>query len=393
MREMEHVKKYPNAKLIRLGIGDTTQPIPHAISSVMSEYAQALSTVDGYSGYGAEQGNTELRKAIAETYYKNTVIKSSEIFISDGAQCDISRLQMLLGSNRSIAVQDPTFPAYVDSSVIIGQAGKFQERTGIYSSILYMSCGPENNFFPDLDKTPRTDVIFFCSPNNPTGYAASRQELEQLVEFAKNNGSIIIYDSAYASYISDDSPRSIYEVPGADEVAIEVSSFSKLAGFTGVRLGWTVVPNNLCYSNGFPVIHDYNRIICTCFNGASNVAQAGGLACFSPHGYKALNSTINYYMNNAKMLVDTFTSFKLKVYGGRNAPYLWVHFPGSKSWDIFNEILEETHILTVPGRGFGNKGEEFIRVSAFAPREAIYEASMRLKNHFHDLGDRCILRR
>lgn len=385
MREMEHVKKYPHAKLIRLGIGDTTQPIPHAISSVMSEYAQDLATIEGYSGYGAEQGNMELRKAIAETFYKNTGITSSEIFISDGAQCDISRLQMLLGSNISVAVQDPTFPAYVDSSVIMGQAGNYQERTGKYNSIVYMSCGPENNFFPDLNNTPRTNVIFFCSPNNPTGYAASRQELQQLVDFAKNNGSIIIFDSAYATYISDDSPRSIFEIPGAKEVAIEVSSFSKFAGFTGVRLGWTVVPKNLCYSNGFPVINDYNRIVCTCFNGASNVAQAGGLACLTPHGSKALRSTINYYMNNAKMLVDTFTSFKLKVHGGRNAPYLWVHFPGSKSWDIFNEILEKTHILTVPGRGFGYKGEEFIRVSAFAPREAIYEASMRLKDHFHDL--------
>lgn len=387
MREMEHVKKYPHAKLIRLGVGDTTQPIPYAISSVMSEHAQALSTIEGYNGYGAEQGNMELRKAIAQKIYRNTGIKSSEIFVSDGAQCDISRLQMLLGSNISVAVQDPTFPAYVDSSVIIGQAGMFQEQTGKYKSIVYMSCGPENNFFPDLSSTPRTDVIFFCSPNNPTGYAASRRELENLVDFAKNNGSIIIYDSAYATYISDDSPRSIFEIPGANEVAIEVSSFSKFAGFTGVRLGWTVVPKDLCYSNGFPVIHDYNRIVCTCFNGASNIAQAGGLACLSPHGYKALRSTINYYMQNAKMLVDTFTSLGLKVYGGRNAPYLWVHFPGSKSWDIFNEILEKTDILTVPGRGFGYKGEEFIRVSAFAQREAIYEASMRLEKHFHNLSD------
>uniref|UniRef100_A0A803MSB2 Aminotransferase class I/classII large domain-containing protein n=1 Tax=Chenopodium quinoa TaxID=63459 RepID=A0A803MSB2_CHEQI len=306
-------------------------------------YAQDLATTEGYSGYGAEQGNTELKKAIAETFYKNTGITSDEIFISDGAQCDISRLQ-----------------AYVDSSVIMGQAGNYQERTGKYNSIVYMSCGPDNNFFPDLNNTPRTNVIFFCSPNNPTGYAASRKELEQLVDFAKNNGSIIIYDSAYATYIMDDSPRSIFEIPGANEVAIEVSSFSKFAGFTGVRLGWTVVPKNLCYSNGFPVIHDYNRIVCTCFNGASNVAQAGGLACLSPHGYKALRSTINYYMNNAEMMVELFTSFGLKVYGGRNAPYLWVHFPGSKSWDIFNEILEKTHILTVPGRGFGYK-------AAFAP--------------------------
>uniref|UniRef100_A0A803MTF0 Aminotransferase class I/classII large domain-containing protein n=1 Tax=Chenopodium quinoa TaxID=63459 RepID=A0A803MTF0_CHEQI len=347
-------------------------------------YAQALATIEGYNGYGAEQGNKELRKAIVETIYTNTGITSDEIFISDGAQCDISRLQMLMGSNISIAVQDPTFPAYVDSSVIIGQASKFQEHTGKYNNIVYMSSGPENNFFPDLSSTPRTDIIFFCSPNNPTGYAASRRELEQLVEFAKINGSIIIFNSVYATYISDDSPRSIFEISSAKEVAIEVSSFSKLAGFTGVRLGWTVVPKDLCYSSGFPVINDYDPIACTCFSGASNVAQAGGLACLSPQGYKALQSTIDYYLKNAEMLVDTFTSFGLKVYGGQNVPYLWVHFPGSKSWDIFNEILENTHILTVPGRGFGYKGEEFIRVSAFAPREAIYEASMRLTNYFSE---------
>ncbi|XP_057522798.1 aminotransferase ALD1, chloroplastic-like [Amaranthus tricolor] len=383
MREMGHIKKFPHAKLIKLGVGDTTQPIPTAISSVMSEYAQALSTIEGYEGYGAEQGHLKLRKAIAEKFYRNTSISEDEVFVSDGAQCDISRLQMLLGSNISIAVQDPTFPAYVDSSVIIGQAGKFEEGKGKYNKIEYMSCGPENNFFPDLRNTPRTDVIFFCSPNNPTGFAASRQELQQLVDFAKNNGSIIIYDSAYASYISDHhTPRSIFEIPGANQVAIEVSSFSKLAGFTGVRLGWTVVPKQLRYSNGFPVIKDYNRIVCTCFNGASNIAQAGGLACLSPLGYKALRSSISYYMNNAKMLVDTFTELNMKVYGGRNAPYLWVHFPGEKSWDIFNEILVKTHILTVPGRGFGYKGEEFLRISAFAPTEVIFEASMRLKTHF-----------
>ncbi|KAL9237000.1 hypothetical protein vseg_011594 [Gypsophila vaccaria] len=390
-REMEHVKKYPNAKLIRLGIGDTTQPIPQVISYAMAEHARALSTIEGYNGYGLEQGNTELRRTIAETFYKNTQISSYEIFVSDGAQCDISRLQMLFGSDISIAVQDPTFPAYVDTSVIIGQAGKQQEKTGKYKGIVYMKCDFENNFFPDLSKIPRTDVIFFCSPNNPTGYAASRPQLERLVKFARHNGSIIVYDSAYASFITDRSPKSIFEIPGAKEVAIEVSSFSKLAGFTGVRLGWTVVPKQLSYSNGFPVIHDYNRIIGTCFNGASNIAQAGGLACLSPSGYKALTSAKNYYMDNANLLKETFKSLGLKVYGGDNAPYLWVHFPGCNSWDIFNKILEKTHILTVPGRGFGYKGEEFVRVSAFASRETVFEASSRIKNHFHDLCNRHML--
>ncbi|XP_050228231.1 probable LL-diaminopimelate aminotransferase, chloroplastic isoform X2 [Mercurialis annua] len=287
LRENAHMQKKAHAKLIRLGIGDTTEPIPDMITSAMAQRVHGLSTIEGYRGYGAEQGNMELRNAIADRFYKDLGIKGQEIFVSDGAQCDISRLQMLFGSNVTVAVQDPSFPGYIDTSVIMGQAGKIEEKTGKYNNIVYMNCGAENDFFPDLSATSRTDIIFFCSPNNPTGNAASREQLQQLVEFAKVNGSIIVYDSAYSAYISDDEiPRSIFEIPGAKEVAIEISSFSKFAGFTGVRLGWTVVPEELLYSNGFSVIKDYNRIVCTCFNGASNIAQAGGLACLSEHGYK-----------------------------------------------------------------------------------------------------------
>lgn len=381
-RELEHKKKYPNSEIIRLGIGDTTQPIPDIVALSMADYARDLSTHEGYRGYGAEQGNKELRKAIADTFYGDLAVKDSEVFVSDGSQCDISRLQLLLGSIVSIAVQDPTFPAYMDSSVIIGQSGDFQDKMQRYQNVEYMTCGPQNNFFPDLSTTSRTDIIFFCSPNNPTGHVASREQLEQLVEFARENGSIIVYDSAYAAYITDGSPRSIYEIPGAREVAIEISSFSKIAGFTGVRLGWTVVPEELLYSNGFPVINDFNRIVCTCFNGASSIAQAGGLACLSSDGLKAILSVVDYYKENANILVDTFASLGLKVYGGVNAPYVWVHFPGSRSWDIFAEILEKAHILTVPGSGFGPGGEEYIRVTAFGHRECILEASKRLRSLF-----------
>ncbi|XP_034702374.1 aminotransferase ALD1, chloroplastic-like [Vitis riparia] len=380
MRELEHMKKYPNAKVISLGIGDTTEPIPDIVTSSMANHARRLSTVEGYRGYGAEQGNKALRKAIAETLYGDLPIKDTEIFVSDGSQCDISRLQLLLGSNVTIAVQDPTFPAYIDSSVIIGQTGDFQDETGKYQNIKYLPCRPQNNFFPDLTTTATTDVIFICSPNNPTGHAASRKQLEQLVEFARANRSIIIFDSAYAAYVTDESPRSIFEIPGAREVAIEISSFSKFAGFTGVRLGWTVVPDELLFSNGFPVIKDFNRIVCTCFNGASSVAQAGGLACLSSDGLMAVQSVVDYYKENAKILGDTFTSLGLDVYGGINAPYAWVRFPGMKSWDVFTELLEKTHIITVPGCGFGPGGEEHIRVSAFGHRECILEASRRLKS-------------
>ncbi|KAK4438211.1 Aminotransferase ALD1, chloroplastic [Sesamum alatum] len=379
-REAQHLKKYPNANVISLGIGDTTEPLPDTVASSMANYAYKLATPAGYRGYGAEQGSKELRKQISETFYRDMGVKDTEVFVSDGAQCDISRLQLLFGANMSIAVQDPTFPAYVDSGVIIGQTGDVEKESGSYQKIEYMTCGPQNSFFPDLSKTARTDIIFFCNPNNPTGHAATRQQLERLVQFAQENGSIIVYDAAYAVYITEGRPRSIYEIPGARKVAIEVSSFSKIVGFTGVRLGWTVVPEELLYSNGFPVIKDFNRIVCTCFNGASRIAQAGGLASLSPEGFKAVLSLADYYKENAEILLETFSLLGLRAYGGINAPYLWVHFPGSNSWDVFNEILEKTHIITVPGSGFGPAGKEFVRVTAFGHREKILEASKRLRS-------------
>ncbi|CAI0448632.1 unnamed protein product [Linum tenue] len=356
-RRNAHKEKYPDAQVISLGIGDTTEPIPDVITSSMSKHifqkCQALSTLEGYSGYGAEQGEKSLRAAIRSTFYADLGINDDDIFVSDGAKCDISRLQVVFGSDVTMAVQDPSYPAYVDSSVIMGQTGQFQKDVEKYANIEYMNCTPVNGFFPDLSKSARTDIIFFCSPNNPTGAAATREQLTRLVQFAKDNGSIIVYDSAYAMYMSDDNPRSIFEIPGAREVAIETSSFSKYAGFTGVRLGWTVVPKELLFSDGFPVARDFNRVVCTCFNGASNIAQAGGLACLSPEG--------------------------LKVYGGRNAPYVWVHFPGRSSWEVFAEILEKTHVVTTPGSGFGPGGEGFVRVSAFGHRANVLEACKRFR--------------
>ncbi|KAJ0960886.1 hypothetical protein J5N97_001236 [Dioscorea zingiberensis] len=378
-RRSAHLLKYPDAKVISLGIGDTTEPIPDVITSAMAWRSRALSTIEGYSGYGAEQGEQKLRAAIASTYYGDLGIEEADIFVSDGAKCDISRLQMLFGSNVTMAVQDPSYPAYVDSSVIMGQTGEYYNDIKKYGNIEYMRCTPENGFFPNLSTTSKTDIIFFCSPNNPTGSTASRDQLTQLVQFARESGSIIVYDSAYAMYISDDSPRSIFEIPGAKEVAIETSSFSKYAGFTGVRLGWTVVPKELLFSNGFPVAKDFNRIVCTCFNGASNISQAGGLACLSPDGLKAMGDVINFYKENTAIIVDTFTSLGFNVYGGKNAPYVWVHFPGRSSWDVFAEILEKTHLVTTPGSGFGPGGEGFIRVSAFGHRENVLEACKRLK--------------
>ncbi|KAG9446490.1 hypothetical protein H6P81_012618 [Aristolochia fimbriata] len=378
-RRTAHMQKYPDAKVISLGIGDTTEPIPEVITSAMAMKATALSTLEGYSGYGAEQGEKRLRTAIASTYYHDLGIDESDIFVSDGAKCDISRLQFLFGSNVKIAVQDPSYPVYVDTGVIMGQTGLYQKDVEKYGNIQYMRCTPENGFFPDLSTVSRADVIFFCSPNNPTGSAATREQLTELVQFAKDNGSIIVYDSAYAMFISDDSPRSIFEIPGAKEVAIETSSFSKYAGFTGVRLGWTVVPKELLFSDGFPVAKDFNRIVCTCFNGASNIAQAGALACLSPEGFKAMQDMISFYKENAHIIMDTFTSLGFDVFGGKNAPYAWVHFPGRSSWEVFAEILEKSHLVTTPGSGFGPAGDGFIRVSAFCHRGNVLEASKRLK--------------
>ncbi|KAL5209269.1 hypothetical protein ABZP36_004892 [Zizania latifolia] len=372
IKHEEHLKKYPDAKVISLGIGDTTEPIPNIVTSAMAKYALALSTPEGYQGYGPEKGHK---------VYSDMGIKESEVFISDGAQCDIARLQMLFGPNVTIAVQDPTFPGYVDNGVIMGQTGKVDD-SGKYAGIEYMRCAPENAFFPDLSRVRQTDVIFFCSPNNPTGHVASREQLRQLVDFARRNGSIIVFDSAYSSYVSagGGAPQSIYEIPGAREVAIEVSSFSKFAGFTGVRLGWAVVPDELLYSDGSPVARDFDRIVCTCFNGASSVAQAGGLACLSEEGHAAIQRVVGVYKENARVLVETFESLGKEVYGGADSPYVWVRFPGRRSWDVFAEILEKTHVITVPGSGFGPGGEGFIRVSAFNSRDRVIEACERLRS-------------
>ncbi|XP_062082667.1 LL-diaminopimelate aminotransferase, chloroplastic-like [Humulus lupulus] len=377
-RRKEHMLKHPDAKVISLGIGDTTLPIPE-VTSAMSKRLLALSTGEGHSGYGAEQGEKPLRAAIASTFYREFGIEDDDIFVSDGAKCDISRLQVVFGSNVTMAVQDPSYPAYVDSSVIMGQTGQFQKGVEKYGNIEYMRCTPENDFFPDLSTVSRTDIIFFCSPNNPTGAVATREQLTQLVKFAKDNGSIIVYDTAYGLYMSEDNPRTIFEIPGAKEVAIETSSFSKYAGFTGVRLGWTVVPKQLLFSDGFPVAKDCYRIVSTCFSGASNIAQAGALACLSPEGLKAMQEVIGFYKENTEIIVETFNSLGFKLYGGKNAPYVWVHFPGRSSWDVFSEILEKTHVVTTPGSGFGPGGEGFIRVSAFGHRENVIEASRRFK--------------
>lgn len=385
-RKKAFLEETPHAHLISLSIGDTTEPLTPTICEGLTQAAEALGTEKGYSGYGLEQGNPLLRKKISETLYQGK-FSEDEVFISDGSKCDIGRLQVLFGSEAIMAVQDPSYPAFVDTGVIIGQSDSFNKKDSQYAKIVYMPCHPENHFFPDLEKSPRADIIFFCSPNNPTGAVATHEQLARLVAFAKKNRSIIIFDAAYSLYVTDPTlPKSIYEIPGAEEVALELGSFSKMAGFTGVRLGWSIVPESLRFEEGASVRNDWLRIASTYFNGASNIAQAGGLAALSPQGLQEMQSLANYYLENAKIIKKVFTDLGYPVYGGDNTPYLWVHFPQMSAWEAFEKFLYSTHIVSTPGLGFGPAGENFLRFSAFGHRSTLLEAADRLKNHLTNAG-------
>lgn len=368
-------------RLISLGIGDTTQPIPEHILNGLVGGASKMGTKEGYSGYGAEQGMGMLREKIASTLYKG-LIDADEVFVSDGAKCDIMRLQQVFGNNVITAVQDPSYPVYVDTSVMMGQTGNQNPETQQYDNIVYMPCTAENGFFPDYASLPRADIVYLCSPNNPTGAAATKDQLEGLIKICKERGSIIVFDAAYAPFIRTPGvPKSIFECEGARDVAIEVNSFSKYAGFTGVRLGWTVIPSTLLYKDGTPVRQDFNRVMTTAFNGASIIVQNGGLACLDPEGLAEIDVLIDYYLENAKILKDTMESIGYDVYGGTDAPYVFVKLPESMggSWNAFSTILEKTQVVTIPGSGFGPGGEGYLRLSAFAPRAGILEACERLK--------------
>jgi len=364
-------KKTPGADLISLSVGDTSEPLSKTISKELSSQALALGTHAGYKGYGSEQGDPLLRSKIAEVLYKNR-IEADEIFISDGAKCDIGRLQILFGPNVHIAVQDPTYPVYVDTSHLAGS-----------QSITYLPCEKKNNFFPDLSKLPITDLLYLCSPNNPTGAVATKEQLHSIISWAKKNKAIVIFDAAYAGFIQDPNlPRSIFEIEGAKEVAIEVNSLSKLAGFTGVRLGWTVIPKKLQFEEGRHVHADYSRLITTFFNGASNLSQAGALAALSPQGQLEIQQTLQYYLENASLLRAALEKKGFPIFGGINAPYLWADFGPQKSWNLFQTTLEKMHLITTPGSGFGTCGEGYLRFSAFGKRTHILEAIERIESRW-----------
>lgn len=377
-RRREFAAANPTAKIISLGIGNTTEPLTPHIDAGLMEGARRLGTAAGYSGYGDEQGLTALRERIAAVFYASSKIAADEVFVSDGAKCDIGRLQLLFGREAKVAVQDPSYPVYVDGSVLVGAAGAWQDAG--YTGIRYLPCTAANDYFPNLALLPIDGLVYFCSPNNPTGAVANRQQLTALVETARTRGTVIIFDAAYAEYIRDPAlPKSIFEIPGARECAIEVNSFSKPIGFTGVRLGWTVVPKELKYASGETVWADWNRICTTVFNGASNVAQYGGLAALEPAGLKEMRETIDFYLGNAALIRKALEKIGVSCIGGDNAPYLWAHFPGRASWDVFTEILEKCHVVTTPGSGFGPAGEGFVRFSAFGHRADVEEACRRLE--------------
>jgi LL-diaminopimelate aminotransferase len=278
------------------------------------------------------------------------------------------------------AVQDPSYPVYVDTSVMMGQTELLDQNKKQYNGIVYMPCNPQNNFFPDLENTPRADVVYFCSPNNPTGAASTKEQLTQLVNFCIKNGSILVFDAAYAPFIRNpDVPKSIFEIPNARECSIEINSFSKYAGFTGVRLGWTVIPEGLKFADGSPVRDDFNRVMTTAFNGASNIVQDGGITCLEPEGLAEIEKLITYYLGNSQILRDRLTKLGFDVYGGTDAPYVFIGLNGTSSWDMFQTILEKAQVVTIPGAGFGPGGEGFLRLSAFAPRDKIEEAMTRIE--------------
>jgi LL-diaminopimelate aminotransferase len=374
-RRREFQAAHPDVTLISLGVGNTTEPILPHICGALAEAARGLGAVETYSGY-MDEGLAELRAKIAEVFYGGA-FGIDEIFISDGSKCDIGRLQLLFGREAKVCVQDPSYPVYVDGSVLMGAAAEW--NGGGYGGINYLPCTAENGYFPDLSKIEKNSLIYFCSPNNPTGAAATKPQLAALVERARQTGSFIVYDAAYAEYIRDAAlPKTIYAVPGAAEVAIEVNSFSKSAGFTGVRLGWTVVPKTMKYACGASVNADWARIMATVFNGASNIAQAGGLAALDSEGLQEIRALTGFYLDNAALIRAALHKKGIPCTGGGNAPYIWARFAGERSWDVFARILEKCRIVTTPGSGFGPAGESCIRFSAFGRRSNVEEACSRL---------------
>jgi len=371
------------AKIISLGIGDVTQPLAPAVIEAMHKAVDEMSRKETFRGYGPEHGYNFLQKAILENDFRarNIELELDDIFISDGAKSDTGNIGDILSLKNSICVTDPIYPVYIDSNVMSGRAGEIRE--GAWSNITYMPCTEENNFTPHIPDHP-VDIIYLCYPNNPTGTVITRAELEKWVDYALRNHAIIMYDAAYEAYIQDPSiPHSIYEIEGAKHCAIEFHSFSKTAGFTGTRCGYTIVPRELTAraANGEEISLNqlWNRRQSTKYNGTSYISQRAAEAIYSEEGKKQIRETIQYYMTNAALMRETLEKAGLKVYGGENAPYIWCRTPQDLgSWAFFDQMLQNVHVVCTPGVGFGPSGEGFIRLTAFGSREDSLEALKRI---------------
>ena len=357
---------HPNVEILRLAIGNTTEPLVPAVIDGLNNAVEKLSRTATYTGYGDEQGNTNLRQAIAARYgARGVTLDAGEVFVSDGAKPDCANILSIFSDASVVAISDPVYPVYRDASVISGQR------------VVLMDAVEDNGFIPK-PPSEHADIIFLCSPNNPTGAVATREQLKEFVDYALAHKAVLVFDAAYSEYIRDTSfPRSIYEIEGAKRCAIEIQSFSKSAGFTGVRLGWTIVPKTLVAEDAAEgTLNQYwNRRQSTMFNGASNIAQEGGLAALSPEGDRQTHAQVDYYMENARIIREGLSGAGFTLYGGVHAPYIWLKCPaGRSSWQFFDELLKKAHVVTTPGAGFGKNGEGYMRISAFGHRENIEAA-------------------
>ena len=380
----EFQKNNPDKKVIKLGIGDVIRPLPKVCIEAMKKAADEMGKQDTFRGYGPEQGYDFLRNAIVENEYKGLGINPDEIFVSDGAKCDCGNIVDIFGVDNKVAVTDPVYPVYVDTNVMSGRTGKY--RDGRYEKLIYLPMTEENNFKPELPKEV-PDMIYLCFPNNPTGTVLTKEELKVWVDYAKENKSIILFDAAYCAFISEENiPKSIYEIEGAKDVAIEFKSYSKTAGFTGVRCGYVVIPKTVYgydnEGNKIELNKLWNRRQCTKFNGTPYITQRGAEAIYTEEGQKEIKENIDYYKENAKIILEGLKEIGIKAYGGVNSPYVWLKTPNNmKSWDFFDMLLTKANVVGTPGEGFGPSGEGYFRLTAFGTRENTIEAMKRIKEN------------